>query len=136
MTSIFLTKLILHCLYSYFVNNFSGYLSSDVISHHIMSIYPFVRIQLSYVQLSMLWYEFYDFIKNEIYEHYIMRVDENWFSKANGKINRFVELVLIILLLKNSKKWRHPLNKNHCNCFQLHMTLRRLSSKFPLWSFM
>ena len=68
-----------------------------------MSIYPFVRIQLSYVQLSML-YEFYDFIKNEIYEHYIMRVDENWFSKANGKINRFVELVLIILLLKNSKK--------------------------------
>ena len=30
-----------------------------------------------------------------------MRVDVNWFSKANHKINRFVELVLIIVLLKN-----------------------------------
>ena len=38
----------------------------------MIPIYPIVHIQLSLVQLSILWYVFYDFIKNEMRRVFII----------------------------------------------------------------
>ena len=46
---------------------------SIILSHHVMSIYPIVRIQLSFVQFSLLCYEFCILSKTEcksIYYHF------------------------------------------------------------------
>ena len=55
------------------------WLSYDVLSHHMMSICPIVRIQLSFVQFSLLCYEFCILSKTEcksIY-YYFRRGHEN-----------------------------------------------------------
>ena len=60
------------------------WLSYDVLSHHMMSIYPTVRIQFSFVQYSLLCYEFCILSKTEcksIYYHFRRDYESGSFRK-------------------------------------------------------
>ena len=67
------------------------WLSYNVLSQHIMPIYPIARIQLSFVQSSILRYEFSYFIKSRMYSiYYHFRRDHENSGFRKLAINKWI----------------------------------------------
>ena len=92
-----------HFLQNYF-NNQLQWLSYDDLSHHMIPIYPAVRIQLSLFNFQ------YCVMKIVLSLYYVWPWKQQ-LSKASWIVNGYVQLILITFMIKISWFWKPQLSE-------------------------